>query len=51
VDDRASDTHSGSTFDDFLEEAGYRAEAERVAIERVHPWRLERKMAQADGPL
>lgn len=34
----------GSSFDDFLEEAGIRGEVERIGQKRVLAWRLEREM-------
>jgi hypothetical protein len=36
--------HSGSTFDNFLEEEGIRGEVEAVAVKRVLAWQLERAM-------
>src|ERR1700691_1519107 len=36
--------HSGSTFDNFLEEEGIREETEAVAIKRVLAWQLEQAM-------
>jgi antitoxin HicB len=36
----------GSSFDSFLEEAGIRGEAERIAQKRVLSWRLQREMEQ-----
>jgi antitoxin HicB len=36
--------HSGSTFDNFLEEEGIREEVEAVAIKRVLAWQLEQAM-------
>jgi antitoxin HicB len=38
--------HSGSTFDDFLEEEGYRNEVESAAIKRVLAWQFEQEMAR-----
>jgi antitoxin HicB len=38
--------HSGSTFDNFLEQEGIREEVEAVAIKRVLAWQLERAMHQ-----
>jgi antitoxin HicB len=40
----AAGKHSGSRFDDFLEEEGYRNEVESVAIKRVLAWQLEQEM-------
>jgi hypothetical protein len=36
--------HSGSSFDNFLEEEGIREEVEAVAIKRVLAWELSREM-------
>jgi predicted XRE-type DNA-binding protein len=36
--------HGGSTFDDFLEEEGIRAEVEAVALKRVMAWQLAQAM-------
>lgn len=36
--------HSGSTFDDFLEETGTREEVDAVAIKRVLAWQLAEAM-------
>jgi Phage derived protein Gp49-like (DUF891) len=36
--------HSGSSFDDFMEEEAYRNEVESVAIQRVLAWQFEREM-------
>jgi antitoxin HicB len=36
--------HSGSPFDDFLEEEGIRAEVEAVAAKRVLAWELAKLM-------
>jgi len=36
--------HSGSSFDDFLEEEGYRNEVESIAIKRVLAWQFEQEM-------
>ena len=36
--------HSGSSFDDFLEEEGYRNEVESAAIKRVLAWQFEQEM-------
>lgn len=38
--------HSGSSFDDFLEEEGIREEVEAVAIKRVLSWQLEQAMRE-----
>lgn len=38
--------HSGSNFDDFLEEEGYRDEVESAAIKRVLAWQFEQEMAR-----
>jgi hypothetical protein len=43
---RAIDVHSGSSFDDFLEEEGYRDEVESAAIKRVLAWQFEQEMAR-----
>ena len=40
----AAGVHSGSSFDDFLEEEGYRNEVESVAIKRVLAWQFEQEM-------
>lgn len=40
--------HSGSSFDDFLEEEGLRAEAEAAAIKRVITFQIEQEMKQAN---
>jgi antitoxin HicB len=40
------DRHSGSSFDDFLEEEGYRDEVESAAIKRVLAWQFEQEMAR-----
>ncbi|MFZ0521374.1 MAG: helix-turn-helix transcriptional regulator [Candidatus Acidiferrales bacterium] len=37
-------SHSGSTFDTFLEEEGIKEEVEAVAIKRVLAWQLEKAM-------
>lgn len=37
-------SHSGSTFDSFLEELGIQEEVEAVAIKRVLTWQLEQAM-------
>jgi antitoxin HicB len=36
--------HTGSSFDDFLEEEGMRNEVEGAAIKRVLAWQFEREM-------
>jgi antitoxin HicB len=41
---RKKTDHSGSSFDNFLEEQGIREEAEAVAIKRVLAWQLEEAM-------
>src|SRR5580704_11588612 len=38
--------HSGSTFDNFLEEEGIREEVEAVAIKRVLAWQLDQAMKE-----
>ena len=38
--------HSESTFDDFLEEEGYRDEVESAAINRILAWQLEQEMTR-----
>jgi antitoxin HicB len=38
--------HSGSTFDDFLDEEGYRNEVESAAIKRMLAWQFEQEMAR-----
>src|SRR5258708_4969890 len=43
---RAADVHSGSSFDDFLEEEGYRDEVESAAIKRVLAWKFEQAMTR-----
>lgn len=42
----AVDKHSGSSFDDFLEEEGYRDEVESAVIKRVLAWQFEQEMAR-----
>ena len=37
-------SHTGSTFDSFLEQEGIREEVEAVAIKRVLAWQLEQAM-------
>ena len=39
--------HVGSKFDDFLEEEGFRADAEAVAIKRVVAYQIEMEMKKA----
>lgn len=39
-----SGVHSGSSFDNFLEEEGIREEVESAAIKRVLAWQFEREM-------
>ncbi len=36
--------HIGSSFDDFLEEEGIKAEVEAVALKRVIAWQLSQAM-------
>ena len=43
---KESDLHTGSSFDDFLDEEGYRDEVESAAIKRVLAWQLEREMTR-----
>lgn len=38
--------HSGSTFDQFLDEEGIREEVESVAIKRVLAWQFEQAMRE-----
>ena len=38
--------HSGSTFDNFLEQEGIREEVEAVAIKRVLAWQLSQAMQE-----
>lgn len=38
--------HSGSSFDDFLEEEGYRNEVESAAIKRVLAWQFQQEMVR-----
>jgi len=40
--------HLGSSFDDFLEEEGIRADAEAAAIKRVIAYQIEIEMKQAN---
>ncbi|HEX3940248.1 MAG TPA: hypothetical protein VHX11_02080 [Acidobacteriaceae bacterium] len=42
----AVDIHSGSSFDDFLDEEGYRDEVESAAIKRVLAWQFEQEMTR-----
>ena len=37
-------SHSGTTFDSFLEQEGIREEVEAVAIKRILAWQLEQAM-------
>jgi antitoxin HicB len=37
--------HSGSTFDSFLEQEGFLAQTEALALKRVLAWQLKRAMA------
>ena len=37
-------THTGSSFDDFLEEEGIRNEVEGAAIKKVLAWQIEQEM-------
>jgi len=39
--------HLGSSFDDFLEEEGLRAETEATAIKRAFAYQIEREMKRA----
>jgi hypothetical protein len=41
---RESFTHTGSSFDDFLDEAGIRNEVEAAAIKKVLAWQFEQEM-------
>lgn len=41
-----SGIHSGSSFDDFLEEDGIREEVESAAIKRVLAWQFEQEMGR-----
>lgn len=43
---RKRTSHSGSTFDSFLEEEGIREEVEAVAIKRVLAWELTQAMRE-----
>ena len=40
----SAEVHSGSSFDDFLEEEGIREEVESAAIKRVLAWQFEQEM-------
>ena len=40
--------HTGSSFDDFLEEEGILAETEAIAIKRVIAFQLEKEMKDKD---
>src|SRR5580704_9006850 len=42
----AAGGHSGSSFDHFLEEEGYRDEVESAAIKRVLAWQFEQEMTR-----
>jgi hypothetical protein len=48
MESTATDEHSVSSFDDFLEEAGYRDEVENAADERVLAWQIKQQMAQVE---
>lgn len=39
-------THIGSSFDDFLEEEGIKAEVEAAALKRVIAWQIAQAMEQ-----
>lgn len=39
-------THSGSSFDEFLDEEGIREEVESAAIKRVLAWQFEQEMGR-----
>ena len=41
---RQESIHTGSSFEDFLEEEGIRNEVEGVAIKRVLAWQFEQEM-------
>jgi antitoxin HicB len=41
-----ADKHSGSSFDDFLEEEGIRNAVESAAIKRVLAWQLQQEMTR-----
>lgn len=49
MESRVGDRHSGSSFDDFLEEEGYRDEVESAAVERVLAWQFEQQMAPGES--
>lgn len=38
--------HSGSSFDDFLEEEGFREQVEAIAVKRVLAWQLSKAMKE-----
>jgi hypothetical protein len=42
----AESAHTGSSFDDFLEQEGMRDEVEAVAIKRVLAWQFRQAMAK-----
>lgn len=42
----SAEIHSGSAFDDFLEEEDLREEVESAAIKRVLAWQFEQEMAR-----
>jgi antitoxin HicB len=44
---KKKDRHSGSSFDDFLEEEGILEEVEAVAIKRVIAWQLAEAMRKS----
>jgi antitoxin HicB len=39
-------THGGSSFDDFLEEEGFREHVEAIAVKRVLAWQLSKAMKE-----
>jgi len=41
-----AEVHSGSSFEDFLEEQGIREDVESAAIKRVLAWQFEREMTR-----
>ena len=45
-ENRKRTDHSGSRFDNFLEQEEIREEVEAVAIKRVLPWQLEQAMQE-----
>jgi len=45
-DRKGTNIHSGSSFDDFLEEEGIKNEVESRAIKRVLAWQIEQEMAR-----